>query len=266
VIDPATLLPVAVEAVDAASAMVRDQAVTDVAAKGDRDMASNVDLAVEDGVRTFLQRETPEVGFVGEERGAVGNMDLHWTLDPIDGTANFLHTIPLCAVSLALVAGQRPVLGVIQLPYLGTVFTAAAGHGAYADGHAIRTRQTDRLNDAIVAIGDYAVGEDADDKNRLRFALTNELAANVLRVRMLGSAAIDLAWVAEGRLDAALQLSNHPWDNAAGIVLVREAGGIVLGQHGEEHTPESTATIAVAPPLLDQLGALLRHVFTDIPA
>jgi myo-inositol-1(or 4)-monophosphatase len=83
---------------------------------------------------------------------------------------------------------------------------------------------------------------------------------------MLGSAAIDLAWVAEGRLDAAIQLSNHPWDNAAGIVLVREAGGIVLGQRGEDHTAQSTATIAVAPPLRGQLRVMLHHVFSDIPA
>ena len=262
--EPADFLPIAVAAVDLAARRIRSQPVTRVAAKGDRDMASNVDLAVEDAVRSFLLQETPDVGFVGEEGGAVGNPDLHWTLDPIDGTANFLHTIPLCAVSLALVANQRPVVGVIQLPYLDTALHAAKHRGAYSNGQRIHVRENDRLADAIVSIGDYAVGQDADDKNRLRIALTNELAAKVLRVRMLGSSAIDLAWVAEGRLDAAIQLSNHPWDNAAGIAIVREAGGVVVDQGGQEHSTSSTATIAVTPALRPELDLLLARVFSDI--
>ena len=121
-----------------------------------------------------------------------------WTLDPIDGTVNFAHDVPLFAVSLALIRDQRPVLGVIDLPAMDSRYWAAQGHGAHRDGRALKVRDVDRLDDAVLAIGDYAVGPGATDKNRIRLNVTELLAGRALRVRMLGSAAIDLAWLAGG--------------------------------------------------------------------
>lgn len=255
----AELLPVAVRAAALAADLIRTGAPGRLTAKGDRDMASEVDFAVEHVVRGFLADETPEIDFLGEEEGGhARGADLTWVLDPVDGTVNFVRGIPLCAVSLALVRGDRPVLGVIELPFLGGRYTAVEGRGAYLDGQRIVARETLRLADAVVAVGDYAVGADAAAKNAHRLAVTAELAARVQRIRMLGTAAIDLAWLAQGRLDAVVMLANNPWDTAAGVVLAREAGARVVGHDGTEHTLASAATIAARGPVLDDLIALVR--------
>jgi myo-inositol-1(or 4)-monophosphatase len=258
------LLDVAKEAVTVASDLVRTTLPGAVTAKGDRDMATEVDFAVELALREHLADRTPTIGFLGEERGAPpgAHTDLLWTLDPIDGTANFLHGLPLCAVSLGLVdrRARQPVLGVIDLPFLDVRYSAALGRGAYRGERPIRTSTTTRLAEAVVAVGDYAVGEQAADHNRLRLAMTAELAPSVQRVRMLGSAAIDLAWVAEGRLDCSLMFSNKVWDTAAGVVLAREAGAAVRDRDGSEHSLDSAATIAAAPGLIEELNDLVGRV------
>jgi myo-inositol-1(or 4)-monophosphatase len=109
---------------------------------------------------------------------------------------------------------------------------------------------TSNLREAILALGDYAVGENADTKNPLRLTLTERLAANVQRIRMLGSVALDLAWIADGKLDASIMFPNNPWDTAAGVLLAREAGATIIDADGTDHTYTSTATVAVsqAPP------------------
>ncbi|MGW2154979.1 inositol monophosphatase family protein [Nonomuraea sp. NPDC001699] len=257
-IDVRALLPFAERAATIAGEIITTRAPGVVTAKGDRDMATEVDFAVEHAVREFLSRETPEVGFLGEEEGAGrAGEGLTWVLDPVDGTANFLHGIPLCGVSLGLIDGDLPVLGVIGLPFLNVRYSAAEGVGATADGSPIQVSGARNLRDAIVAMGDYAVGEDAPERNRPRFAFTEELAARVQRVRMLGSAAIDLAWVADGKVDANVMLSNNPWDTAAGVVIAREAGALVVDLDGSPHTMSSQATIAVSPALAADLLKLL---------
>ncbi|MGW1529262.1 inositol monophosphatase family protein [Streptomyces sp. NPDC001588] len=259
--DLASLLKIADTALDQASSLVTEMAVGAVRSKGDRDMVSEIDLAVEERVRAFLQKETPEIGFLGEESGGAGiDGPLTWALDPVDGTANLVNGLPLCAVSLGLVEDNRSVLGVIDLPFMRHRFRAAEGHGAYADDEPIRPSQTTAMNDAIVAIGDYAVGVRAQERNVRRLDLTRRLAEQVLRVRMFGSAAIDLSWVASGKLDASIALSNHPWDMAAGVAIAREAGAAVMDLDGSPHCLRSTATIAVTPglrgPLLKMLDRL----------
>ena len=222
-------------------------------------MASEVDFRVERETREFLTAAAPHIGFFGEENGRQGNADLYWVLDPVDGTANFVRGLPLCAVSLALIDRGRPVVGVIRLPFLSPLYTAERGQGAYESSRQLRVSATTELRDAIVSIGDYAVGEGAADKNRARFALTRYLAEQAQRVRMLGTAAIDLAWVAEGKLDASLTLQNKPWDMAAGALLVQEAGGRVVDRDGTNYSSNSAATIATTPALTTELLALLAH-------
>src|SRR5262249_7364864 len=129
---------------------------------------------------------------------------------------NFVRNVPLCAVSLALTERGRPVLGVIELPFLGTRYHAMESGGAYANGQQLRVRSARPLNEAVVALGDFAVGATSEAKNRLRVEVARQLADRALRVRMVGCAAIDLAWVAEGKFDASISLSNKPWDMAAG--------------------------------------------------
>lgn len=253
------LLPVAVEAIEHAHHLIRSRAPGLLTVKGDRDLASEVDYLIEREVRSFLHARTPGIGFLGEEEGATGSGDLHWALDPVDGTVNYVHGIPLCAVSLGLVSKGRPVIGVIDLPFLAARYTAVEGAGAYAGGRRIRTSTTQSLREAVVAIGDYAVGAEAARRNRLRLALTEQLAAQVQRIRMTGSAALDLVWLAEGKIDASLTLSNHPWDMAAGVAIAREAGAQVVDNNGTEHDSDSSMTLAVTPALATQVLALVHQ-------
>ncbi|MEU4691898.1 inositol monophosphatase family protein [Actinoplanes sp. NPDC023714] len=249
--DYTDLLPIAHQAVDLARDIMRTMQPGLLTAKGDRDMASEVDYAVEDQVRAFLAEHTPEIGFLGEENGLSGTADgPTWALDPVDGTVNFVHGSPLCAISLGLITENRSVLGIIDLPFLGNRYSAAEGNGAHSDGNPIRVSTTRRVSEAVVAIGDYAVGDGATEKNRARFALTQRLANNVQRIRMHGSAAIDLAWLAAGKIDAVVMLANKPWDTAAGVIIAREAGALTADRDGSAHSLKSSATIAANPNLL----------------
>ncbi|WP_326549693.1 inositol monophosphatase family protein [Micromonospora sp. NBC_01813] len=253
------LLAIAVQATARGAELMRTRDPGHLAGKGDRDYASEVDLAVERDLRAFLADATPHIGFLGEEEGGGGGVagGEQWVLDPIDGTVNFAHGVPLCGVSLALVRDRRPVVGVVELPFLASRYTATTGGGAYRDGRPIRIRGADRLPDALVNLGDYAVGEDAEERNAPRFALAAGIARTALRVRMLGSAAIDLVWVAEGRADVSIALSNKPWDMAAGTLIAREAGAAVVDIDGTPHTLDSSATIAAPPRLLDEVLAVV---------
>jgi myo-inositol-1(or 4)-monophosphatase len=261
VTDLLRLLAVATEAVALARDIVLSRKPGVVTAKGDRDMASEVDYAVEQALRKFLADRTPEIGFLGEEEGrSAGRSDeLLWVLDPIDGTANFVRGIPLSAISLGLVAGDTSLIGVIDMPFLGMLYTGAQGFGAECNGQPIQGSQCSRLGDAIIAIGDYAVGDNASTKNSVRLALTALLAANIQRVRMLGTAATDLAWVAHGKLDGSVMFNNKPWDTSAGVLIAREAGVLVLDVDGSQHTFNSSGTVAIAAPLADDLLAIVRN-------
>ncbi|HEX6347342.1 inositol monophosphatase family protein [Umezawaea sp.] len=257
------LLPIAREAVAIGGRIATSRAVGTVTTKSERDLVTDVDLAVEDAVRTFLLTEAPHVGVLGEEHGHTGPADLWWALDPIDGTTNFARGIPLCAVSLGLVADRTPVLGAITLPFLGVDYHASLGHGAYSGAERIQASPVDALSDAVISIGDFAVGDDAAPKNAVRLALLSRLGSRAQRIRMIGTAAIDLAWVAEGKLDATVNLSNMPWDTLAGALLVREAGGVVVDLDDTTHDADSTVTIAVCAGLREAVVTTLRQSYED---
>ena len=257
-------LAIARRAVAEAAELTRTHAPGRLTEKGDRDPASEVDLAVERFVRDFLHNKTPEIGFLGEEEG--GNStgyELLWMLDPIDGTVNFLHGFPLCAVSLSLCDADTVVAAVINLPFIGSQYTALMGQGAYANNKRLRVSQTSTLANALISIDQYTFGDDAERKNRLRLRLTERLAHDAQRVRMLGASAIDLAWTAEGRLDACIMLGNKPWDTSAGVLIAREAGARVLDQDGSEHSPQSLFTIAVTPTLEADLMAAVQATLAE---
>jgi myo-inositol-1(or 4)-monophosphatase len=262
--DQRQYLAIARRAVAEAAELVRTHTPGKLTEKGDRDPASEVDLAVERFVRDFLHNKTPEIEFLGEEEGGhLAGHGLLWMLDPIDGTVNFLHGFPLCAVSLSLFDADTVVAAVIDLPFIGTQYTAILGQGAYADDRRLRVSQTSTLANALISIDQYAFGDDAERKNRLRLRLTERLAHDAQRVRMLGASAIDLAWTAEGRLDACIMLGNKPWDTSAGVLIAREAGARVLDQDGSEHSPQSLFTIAVTPTLEADLMAAVQATLAE---
>jgi myo-inositol-1(or 4)-monophosphatase len=259
-VDLVELVGVARRAVVVGVELVRGGA-REVRLKGDRDVVTEVDVAVERAVRAFLLRETPGVGFLGEEDGGASLTDSVndvWTLDPVDGTSNFAHNIPLCAVSLALIRDGEPVVAAIDAPFLDLRYHAAKGHGAFCNNNRINASTRNELSRAIVSIGDYAVGEGAAEKNRTRLNLTARLAERIERVRMWGTAALDLAWVAEGRTDATIILSNDPWDTSAGVLLAREAGASVVDRDGARHNVASKETIAAPPQLIDDILELVN--------
>ncbi|MEV0136877.1 inositol monophosphatase family protein [Dactylosporangium sp. NPDC050688] len=253
------LLPIAIQAIELAHDLVK-QPVKTVTVKSDRDMVTDVDYNIERTVRRFLQERTPDIGFLGEEDGIdYAATSLMWALDPVDGTANFTHGLPLHAVSLGLMHGTRSVLGVIDLPQLNSRYTAAEGSGAFENGQPIHASQVSALDQAVVAIGDYALGPTGAERNKRRLRITAELSARAQRVRMFGSAAIDLAWLAAGRIDGSIMLSNNPWDTCAGVAIAREAGAVVMDDDGSEHTAKSRATVAAAPHLREQILALVNE-------
>jgi myo-inositol-1(or 4)-monophosphatase len=255
-VDLANVLKIAEAAVARGRAVTRRTVPGELTFKGDRDMASEVDFAVEREVRAFLEQETPSIGVLGEEEGGATD-GTRWVLDPIDGTVNFIHGVPLWAISLGLIHEGRAVAGVIDHPALGTTYVAAEGLGATCNGRPIRGSERTELSEALVAVADYAVGPDAPALNAERLALTERLIGRVQRVRMIGTAATALPWTANGFFDAMIMFSNKPWDTMAGVAICREAGVQVLAHDGTDHTPDSPTTFAVTPALKDDLLALL---------
>lgn len=265
--DARDLLVIAKRATATASQLVRTRAPHTLTFKGDRDITSDVDLDVENLIRDLLYEQTPGAEFLGEEEGGGDPQKgdhLHWILDPIDGTVNFVHGVPLCAISLSLVRGGQVLAAVIELPFLNAQYSALLGHGSYVNDQRLQVSSTRKLNAALVSIDQFAFGEDAEHKNLVRHSLIKYLAPRVQRIRMLGTSAIDLAWTAQGRFDACIILGNKPWDTSAGILIAREAGARVLDLDGSNHSMRSLATVVFTPALEKDLMSILRAALTDV--
>ena len=259
----AGLLLAAEQAVDVGAGILRRgrSHIGAVIAKGDRDFATGVDLQIEAAIKTALGTATPDIPFLGEEEGG----DEHdarprWVLDPIDGTINFAKDSPLCAISLSLLVSGQPVLGIVDTPFLGERFIARDGDGAYLNGARIAISEVDGdLREAMIGLSDFKVGVGSEEENRVHLAVLTRFAHESLRVRMHGSAALDLAWLAAGRLHATLMLSTLPWDVTAGLLLVREAGGVVYDFDGSTHNADSRFTIASAPSLVEAVRGIVME-------
>jgi myo-inositol-1(or 4)-monophosphatase len=237
--------------IDLAVQLVLQHKPTHIGSKGDRDLVTNVDLAVEHLVRTRLHDDDPTVGFLGEEHGHTGDRTTYWVLDPIDGTINLAHGNPLCAIALALVHDHQPVLGMTALPFLGLRYWATQGQGAYRDGEPITVSTTRTLDTAVIGLCDYGSGPDSVIRDRLCTELDQRLTGRAQGVRRLGSTALDLVWVAEGMWDASILLGNRTWDTAAGALIAREAGALVVDADGSPHTTQSRCALAITPGLAE---------------
>jgi myo-inositol-1(or 4)-monophosphatase len=260
--NPARLLLAAEAAVEIGARILRQgrSHIGAVIGKGDRDFATDVDLQIESAMKAALADATPGIPFLGEELGAdVTAAQAQWVLDPIDGTINFARDSPLCAISLSLLVEDEPVLGIVDAPLLGERFIARKGAGAFMNGSAIASGEVDGLHEAIIGLSDFKVGVGAAEENRIHLAVLARLAHESLRVRMQGSAALDLAWLAAGRLNATVMLSNLPWDVTAGLLLVREAGGLVYDFDGSPHGAESRYTLASVPSLAEPIRQIVAE-------
>jgi myo-inositol-1(or 4)-monophosphatase len=214
-----------------------------VSVKGPGDYVSAADRRAEETLIAELKRVRPGYSFLTEETGAIDGTDKanRWIVDPLDGTTNFLHGIPLFAVSLALERDGQLVAGVIFNPILNELYVAERGQGAYLNDRRMRVANRRNVADAVVATGTPNVGRQGHDEfiGELRAVM-----ATTAGVRRCGSAALDLAWVASGRFDGFWERGLSPWDMAAGIVVVQEAGGAVSGAAGDGDMMASGAIVA----------------------
>ncbi|GAB6938175.1 inositol monophosphatase family protein [Isoptericola variabilis] len=253
---PSTIEQVADRAMDLALSLLHRDDDGERVYKTDRDFATVTDFAIEDAVREFLAHETPDTGFLGEERGHTGDRKTFWCLDPVDGTTNFTRSVPNYGVSLALIEHGASTLGTIALPAHGERYASRKGT-AYLNGQPIHVSKTASLHDALVSTGDFATGTGSGAKNARRLAMIGSLAGAVGRVRMLGSAATDLAWLAAGRLDAVVIDANRMWDVAGGIAIARAAGAVVTHVDGSDYTLDGPDVLATAPAIHGRIVDLL---------
>ncbi len=203
-----------------------------VSLKGPGDFVSAADRRADEVLIAELRKARPGYGFLTEESGTIpGSDDAHrWIIDPLDGTTNFLHGIPLFAVSLALERDGQLVAGVIFNPILNELYVAEKGAGAFLNDHRLRVAARRNLPDCVIATGLPGIGRTVRDVAAPEVSL---MMPRVAGLRRSGSAATDLAWVASGRYDGYWEHGVKPWDTAAGTVLVREAGGIVTDVAGK---------------------------------
>jgi myo-inositol-1(or 4)-monophosphatase len=197
--------------------------------KSKQDYASEVDSQAEAEIIRELRRAFPDVGILGEESGAVGKGRQTFVIDPLDGTSNFLRGLPHFCVSIALVENGEPLHGVVFDPLRNELFTASRGAGALLNDRKIRVAERKDLTGAMLVTG-FPPRERARLKPQLD--CIGQLLAEAEDVRRTGSAALDLAYVACGRADAYFEAGVKPWDIAAGMLLVREAGGRVCDFRG----------------------------------
>jgi fructose-1,6-bisphosphatase/inositol monophosphatase family enzyme len=212
-------------------------------------MVSDADRAAEEAITDLLRRERPDDALLGEEGAtAGGSSGRRWVVDPLDGTTNYLYGLPVWAVSVAVEDAGGGVAGVVLDPSRDELFAAARGGGATLDGQPIRVREDAPLAESLIATGfAYDAAHRAEQSRVLEHVLPR-----VRDVRRAGAAAIDLAWVAAGRLDGYYERGLKPWDWAAGRLLVAEAGGAVAELPGDP-----IGLVAAAPGLLVELKELV---------
>ncbi|TPW27592.1 inositol monophosphatase family protein [Pararhizobium mangrovi] len=214
-----------------------------VSMKGPGDFVTQADRKAEQVVRQELLRARPTYGFLGEEsEEIVGTDGQHrWIVDPLDGTTNFLHGIPAFAVSIALERNGTIVAGVVLNPATDELFVAERGNGAFLNDRRLRVAGRRALSDAVVGCGVPHLGRGHHGKFLVELRdVMNEVAG----VRRLGSAALDLAYVAAGRFDGFWEKPLSAWDMAAGLVLVREAGGFATDIEGGNRIFETGSVVA----------------------
>ncbi len=220
------------------------------------DLVTDMDRASEDLIISAITAEFPDHAILAEESGAIGEADLTWLIDPLDGTNNYAHGFPYFCVSLALWRGRTPLLGVIYNPMLDELFSAEAGGGTYCNGRSIHVSGTATLSAALISTGFPYTYSTTPENNLREF---DRIQSRCQGVRRGGAAALDLAYVAMGRLDAHWELRLKPWDTGAAALLVLEAGGRLSGWSGEPWQPWSDRLIASNGRIHDELIQVLSH-------
>lgn len=236
-----------------------------VSVKGPGNFVTAADHRAEEILFTELSKARPGYGFLMEERGEVAGPDKshRWIVDPLDGTTNFLHGIPLFAISIGLEREGQLVAGLVYNPVLNELYTAEHGKGAFLDDRRrLRVAARRLLSDTVVSTGIPHLGK----AGHQRFLREAESVMNaVAGLRRTGSASLDLAWTAAGRFDVYWEHNLQPWDIAAGIVLVREAGGVVTDAAGGGKMLETGGIVAANTALHKAFLPLLAPAAASVP-
>lgn len=233
--------------------------------KGRNDFVSDADLAAEQAVIQTIQRHYPEHAILAEESGQQGDSEYVWVIDPLDGTTNYLHGHPVFSVSVGLMCKGRVEHGVVYDPLRQELFTASRGQGAQLDGRKIRVSGRTSLERALLG-----TGFPFRDSNMALDPYLNMLIGAIKTtegIRRAGSAALDLCYVAAGRLDGYWETGLSIWDLAAGTLIVREAGGIISGLNGSEDFLQTghvlTGTQKIYTALARQFGPDIKEMFAQ---
>lgn len=228
--------------------------------KGDiNNLVTEVDQASERLILSIVQAHFPDHGIIGEEYGnQQENARYKWVIDPIDGTVNFAHRIPLCCISIAVMENDELILGAVYSPMMNELFFAEKGQGAYLNNRRIQVSENGQLEKAFLVTGfPYVFPDDFNPVDIFEHFLRLGLP-----IRRLGSAALDLCWVAAGRFDAFWENNLQPYDIAAGILIVEEAGGITTNYNNEKITIQGKQVLAsnqkMHTTLLDEIQQALN--------
>ncbi len=219
-------------------------------------LVSEADVESERVIRAELARQFPDFEFLGEESATKLDLARHkidkprWILDPLDGTTNYVHGLPVYGVSLGLEYQGQTWVGVVDCPALGDVYCASKGGGAFVNGKPIHVSERYELKNALLATGFIS---DIEPNLVEQLRIFQKIVRQSRGVRRAGAAALDLCWVARGAFDGYWEKNLQPWDVCAGSLIVQEAGGVVTTYRGRKHSPFADSTIAGNPEIAKQL-------------
>jgi myo-inositol-1(or 4)-monophosphatase len=244
----------------AAKPFVAGHRADSVVSKRGDDFATKVDLAIERQVVDALMSATG-IPVHGEEFGGADlESEWVWVLDPVDGTFNYAAGLPMAAILLGLLHDGEPVAGLTWLPFMNERYAAVAGGPVMKNGVPQPPLTHTDLPASIIGVGTFNADSRGRFPGRYRVAVLEELSRVSSRMRMHGATGIDLAYVADGVLGGSISFGDHVWDYAAGVALVRAAGGVVTSLDGEQWTPKSRSALAAAPGVHGQLLDMLHSV------
>lgn len=222
--------------------------------KARNDFVSEVDRGAEAEIVQVIRKAHPDHAILAEEGGASGSHDYTWIVDPLDGTTNFLHRFPHFCVSIGVALKGKLILGVIYAPCTQDLYVAQRGGGAVLNSRKIRVSKTQFLEESLIGTGVPIRAANLDAYLPQLRGIVEKTAG----IRRAGAAALDLAYVAAGRLDAFWELNLKPWDMAAGILMVEEAGGVVSELYGLDDPMKSGNILVANPKLHPQLAELIK--------
>lgn len=259
------ILNIAIEAARAAGNIItrsmKRMDTVKIAEKQPNDFVTEVDERVEQEIIKVVRKAYPSHGFLGEEGGQIDGDDYQWIIDPIDGTRNFIHGFPHFAVSIAVAHKGKLEHGVIYDPNRQELFTASRGKGARLNERRIRVGERKRLEDCLLGTGFAYRHNDKD--NVVPGKILQSMIPICGDVRRAGAATLDLAYVACGRLDGFWEIGLHIWDIAAGILLVKEAGGMVCDPRGGEDYLKTGNVVAANPAIMRQFLKTIKPSFDE---